>query len=161
MSEYRKVVIVQLLSCVQLCDPMDCSMPNFPVHLQKLAQTHVHWVGDAIQPHHPLPSPSSSAFSLSQYQSFLMSRLFASCGHSIGALTPASVLSMNIQDWFTLGLTGLLSLQSKGLSRVFSSTTIWKHQFFGAQPSLWSNSHIHTWLQEKPWLWLYWSLLAK
>ena len=62
----------------------------------------------------------------------------------------ASVLPMNIQGWFPLGLTGLMSLLSKGLSRVFSSTTIWKHQFFGAQPSLWSNSHICTGLLKKP-----------
>ena len=68
--------------------------------------------------------------------------------------------SMNIQGWFSLGLTGLISLLSKGLSRVFSST-IQKHQFFSAQPSLWSNSHIRTWLQEKPQLWLYGSLSAK
>ena len=61
---------------------------------------------------------------------------------------------MNIQDWFPLGLTGLISLLSKGLSRVFSSTTVQKHQFFSAQLSLWSNSHIHTWLLGKPWLWL-------
>ena len=80
-------------------------------------------------------------------------------GQIIGA--SASVLSMNIQDWFPLGLTGLISLLSKGLSRVFSSTTIQKHQFFGTQTSLWSNSHICTWLLEKPQLWLYGSLLAK
>ena len=77
---------------------------------------------------------------------FLMSQLFASVGQSIGASASVSVLPMNIQDWFPLGWTGLMSLQSKGLSRVFSNTTVWKHQFFGAQPFLWSNSHIHTWL---------------
>ena len=80
--------------------------------------------------------------------------VFASDGQSIGVPASASVLPMNIQDWFPLGLTGLISLQSKGLSRVFSNT-LQKHQFFGAQLSLWSNSHIHTWLLEKPWLWLY------
>ena len=69
---------------------------------------------------------------------------------SIGDSASASVLKMNIQDWFPLGLTGLISLQSKGLSRVFSNTTVWKHQFFGAQLWLWSNSHIHTRLLEKP-----------
>ena len=78
------------------------------------------------------------------------SQLLASGGQSTGALASASVLPMNIQDWFALGLTGLISLLSKGLSRVFSNTTVQKHQFFGAQPSLWSNSHIHTWLLEKP-----------
>ena len=74
--------------------------------------------------------------------SFAVSWLFASGGQSIVA--SASVLPMNIQSWFLLGLTGLITLQSKGLSRTFSSTTVRKHQFFGAQPSLWSNSHIHT-----------------
>ena len=73
--------------------------------------------------------------------SFPVSQFFASGGQSIGALTSASVLLMNIQDWFPLGLTGLI-LQSKGLSRVFSNTSVQKHQFFDAQLSLWSNSHI-------------------
>ena len=82
--------------------------------------------------------------------SFPMSRLFTSGNQSIGASASASVLPMNIHDWFPLGLTGLLSLQSKGLSKVFSNTTVRKHQFFSSQPSLWSNSHIHTWLLEKP-----------
>ena len=81
---------------------------------------------------------------------FPMSWLFASGGQYIVASTVASVLSMNIQGWFTLGLIGLISLPSKGLSRVFSSTTVQKHQFFSAQPSLWSTSHIHTWPLEKP-----------
>ena len=82
--------------------------------------------------------------------SFLMSRLFASDGQSIGASALAAVLPMNIQGWFPLGLTGLISLQSKGLSRVFSNTTVQKHPVFCAQPSLWPNYHIHTWLREKP-----------
>ena len=81
--------------------------------------------------------------------SFPMSCLFTSGGQSIGVSGSASVLPMNIENWFPLQLTGLISLQSKGLSRVFSSTTVWKHQFFGAQPSLWSHSHIYTWLLEK------------
>ena len=79
---------------------------------------------------------------------FLMSRLFASGGQSIRA--SASILPINIQDWFPLGLTGLISLKSKGLSRVFFNTAVQKHQFFGSQPSLWSDSHIRTWLLEKP-----------
>ena len=82
--------------------------------------------------------------------SFPMSRLFASGGQSIGASASASVLPMNIQDWFPLGWTGLVSLLSKGLSKVFSNTTVQKHKFFGTQPSLWSKSYIHTWLLEKP-----------
>ena len=81
---------------------------------------------------------------------FLNEQLFVSDGQSIRALASASVLSMNIQDWFPLGWTGLISLLSKGLSRVFSNTTVQKHQFFGTQPSLWSNSHIPTWLPDKP-----------
>ena len=80
--------------------------------------------------------------------SFPMSQFFASGGQSIGA--SASVLPMNIQDWFPLGWTGLISLQSKGFSRAFSNTTVQKHHFFSAQLSLWSNSHIRTWLLEKP-----------
>ena len=90
-----------------------------------------------------------------------MSRFFASGGQSIGASASASVLPVNIQGWFPFGLTGLISLLSKGLSRVFSSTTIRKHQFFGSQPSLWFSYHIHTWLLEKPQLWLYQPLSAK
>ena len=78
--------------------------------------------------------------------SFPMSQLFISGGQSIGASASGSILPMNIQDWFPLGLTGLILL-SKGPSRVFSSTTVQKHQFFGVRPSLWSNSHICTWLK--------------
>ena len=81
---------------------------------------------------------------------FLISWLFTSGGQNIGPSASATVLPINIQGWFSLGLTSLISVLSKGLSRVLSSTTIRKHQFFAAQPSLWSNSHIHTWLLEKP-----------
>ena len=84
------------------------------------------------------------------FGSFLISQLFALGDQSIGASASASVLPINIQDWFPLGSTSWISLQSKGLSRVFSNTTVWKHQFFTSQPSLWSNSHTHTWLLEKP-----------
>ena len=137
-------------SCPTLRDPMDCSMPRLPVHhhLLEFTQTHVHRVNDAIQPSHPLSSPSPPAFSLSQHQGlFKMSQLFAS---GIGVSASASVLPMNTQGWFPLGWTGWISLQSRGLSRVFSNTTIRKHQFFHTQPSLWSNSHILTWLRQKP-----------
>ena len=82
--------------------------------------------------------------------SFPISWLFTSDRQSIVVSASASILPLNIQDWFPLGLTGLISLQSKGFSRVFSGTTAWKHQFFGAQPSLWSNAHNCTWLLEKP-----------
>ena len=130
-------------SCPTLCDPMDCSMPGLPVHHQfpEFTQTHVHWGGDAIQPPHPL-SPSYYAFSHFQHQFFPVIQLFTSGDQSIGASASASILPMNIQGWFPLGLTDLISLLSKGLSRVFSSTTIQKHKFFGAQPSWWSSSHM-------------------
>ena len=82
-------------------------------------------------------------------ESFPVNWLFPSDGQSIGASASAPVLSMNIHHWFPLGLAGLTSLQSKELSIVFTNTTVRKHQFFGAQPSLWSNSHIHVWLLEK------------
>ena len=91
---------------------------------------------------------SSCPQSLPASGSFPVSQFFASGGQSIGL--SASVLPMNIQDWFPLGWTSWISLQSKGFSRVFSNTTVQKHQFFGAQLSLWSNSHIHTWPLEKP-----------
>ena len=112
------------------------------------AQTHVHQVSDAIQPSHHLSSPSPPAFSLAQHQG--LSQFFTSGGQSIGVSASASVLQMNIQDWFPLGWTGWIFLKSKELSRVFSNTTFQKHQFFSAQLSLQSNSHIHTWLLEKP-----------
>ena len=107
---------------------------------------------------------SSCSQSFPASGSFPMSWLFASGGQSIGASALASVLPMNIQGWFPLRLTGLISLQSKGLSRVFSKTTVQKHQFFSAQSSLWSHSYICTWLltkKKKKYLWLYGPLSAK
>ena len=115
--------------------------------------------------YHPIISPSVIPFScLRSFPasgSFLMSRLFISGGQSNGASASVLVLPMNIQGWFPLGLMGLISLLSKGFSRVFSNITTWKHQFFCSQPSLWSNSHICTWLLEKLKLWLYGSWSAK
>ena len=140
-------------SCPTLCSPMDCSISGFPVlhYILESAQTHVHWVSDAIQTISSSVIPFSSCLlSFPASGSFPMSQLFISGGQSIGASASASVLLKNIQGWFPLGLTGLSSLLSKGLSRVFSKTTVWNHQFFGTQPSLWTNSHIHTWLLEKP-----------
>ena len=136
-----------------LCDPMDCcSTPGFPVlhHLLELAQTRP-WSWWC----HPTISSSVVPFSshLRSFPasgSFPMSQLFVSGSQSIGVSVSASVFPMNIQGWFPLGLTGWVSLQSKRLSRVFSNITVQKHWFFGAQPSLWSNSHIHTWLLKKP-----------
>ena len=114
-------------------------MPGFPVLHYRLefAQTHIHWVDDAIQPSHPLLPPSPPALHLSQQQG-----LFQWVGSShqvakvIGVSASGSVLPMNIQDWFPLGLNGLISLLSKEVSAVFFSTTVWKHQFFSAQPFL-------------------------
>ena len=134
--------------CPALCDPMNCSTPGFPVHLQlsEFVQTHVHsqWC-------HPTISSSvvPVSFCLQSFPasgSLLVSRLLTLGGQSIGASASASVLPMNTQDWFPLGWSGWISLQSKGLSKVFSNTTVWKHQFFSTQPSLRSNSHILTWL---------------
>ena len=143
--------------------PMDCNMSGFPVPhyllelVQTLAQTLAHWVSDAIQPFYPLSSPSPPAFNLSQRQGLFQ---WVRSSHQV-AKALASLLPMNIQGWSPLGLTGLISLQSKGLSRVFSSTTVKKHQLFGTQHSLWATSHIHTWLLEKPQLWLDGPLSAK
>ena len=105
-------------SCPTLCNPMDCSVLGFPVHhkLPELAQIHVHWIRDAIQPSHPLLPPSPSCpQSFPASESFPMSQLFISCGQSIRASVSASVLPMNIQSWFPLKLTGLISFESKGL----------------------------------------------
>ena len=135
-------------SCPTLCSPMDCSTPGFPVlhRLPEFAQTHVCWVRDAIQPSHPLLSPSP-ALSLSKHQSLLQ---WISSLHQVAKLLELQLqlsLSNEYSDWFPLGLTSLISLLSKGL---FSNTTIQKHQFFGTQLSSQSNSHIHTWVLEKP-----------
>jgi len=141
---------VQTLSHVRLFGPH--RLQHTRLHClsstPKLAETHVHQVGDAIQPSHPLSSPSPPAFNLSS-GSFQMNQPFTSGGQSIGVSASTSVPPMNIQDWFPLGTTGWISLQSKGLSRVFSNTRIQRHQFFGAQLSLQSNFHVHTWLLEK------------
>ena len=209
-----------------LCDPMNLSTPGLPVHhqLPEFTQTHVHQVGDAIQPSHPLSSPSPPALNPSQHQglfqwvnsthysvqspsrvglfatprivacqaslsitnswrslkqtsiesvkpssisssvvpfsschkslpaseSFPMSQLFAWGGQSTGVSALASFLPKNTQGWYPLEWTDWISLQSKGLSRVFPNTTVQKHQFFGNQLSSQFNSHIHTWPLEKP-----------
>ena len=121
---------------------------------------------ESVMPCHPTISSSVTPFSSCSQSfpasgSFPMSQFFASDGPSIGASALASVLPMNIQDSCPLGRTDWISLQSKGLLRVFSNTTVQKHQFFGAQLSSQSNSHIQTWLLEKPQLWLDGPLLAK
>ena len=120
----------------------------------------------SIKPCHPTISSSIIPFSscLQSFpasKSFPMHQLLTSGDQSIWVSVSASVLPMNTQDWFPLGLTGLISLQSKGLSRVLSNNTVQKYQFFSAQLSLQSNYHIHTWLLEKPKFWLHGHLLAK
>ena len=113
-------------SCLTLCDPMDCSTPGLAVHHQLLefTQTHVHWVGDAIQPFHPLSSPSPPTFNLSQHQ-----RLFkwVSSLHQVAKVLEFKPQHQSFQWIFPLGWTSWISLQFKGLSRVFSNTTIQKH----------------------------------
>ena len=133
-------------SCPTLCDPMDCSTPGLPVHHQLLefTQTHVHRDSDAVQPSHPLSSPPLPPPVLPASGAFPPSQCVAPAGQSPGASASASVVPVNTQDWSPLGWTGWISLQSKGLSRVFSNTTVQKHPFSSAQLSLWSSSHIHT-----------------
>ena len=118
-------------SCPTLCDPMNCSTPGLPVHhqLPEFTQTHVHWGSDAIWS--SVVPFSSCPQSLPASESFPMSQLFIWGGQSIGVSALASVLPMNTQDWSPLKWTGWISLQSKGLSRVFSNTTVQKHQSSG------------------------------
>ena len=133
--------------------PHESQHTNLPVHhqLPEFTQIHAHRVSDAIQPSHPLlspflpvPNPSTAS------ESFPMSQLFASGGQSTGVSALASFLPKNTQGWSPSEWTGWISLQSKGLSRVFSNTTVQTHQFFCAQLSSQSNSHIHTWPLETP-----------
>ena len=155
--KHFKGVMIQFSSVAQssptLCDPMNCSTPGLPVHhkLLEFIQTQAHQVDNAIQPSHPLSSPSPPCpQSFPASGSYPMSQLFALGGQSIGVSASASGLPMNTQDWSPLGWTGWISLQSKGLSRVFSNIIGKKHQYFSAQLSSQSNSHIHTWPLEKP-----------
>ena len=138
-------------SCPTLCDPTDCSTPGFPVlhQLPEPTQTHIHRVSDAIQPSHPLSSPSLPAFNLSQHQGHFQ---WVSSLHLVAKVLEFQLQHQSFQWTFRSPLewTGWISLQSKGLSRVFSYTTVQKHQFFGTQLSLQTNSHIHTRLLEKP-----------
>ena len=152
-------------SYLTLCNPMNRSTPGLPVHhqLPESTQTHVHWVGyqptisSSFDPFFSCPQ----SFPASGY--FHVSQLFASGGQSIGVSASTSVLPMNTQDWSPLGWTGGISLQSKGLSRVFSNTTVQKHQFFGAQflysPTL-TSIHDHWKNHSLDYVWL-WHLLTK
>ena len=142
-------------SCLTLCDPMNCNTPGLPVHhqLPEFTQTLVHRVGDAIQPSHPLSSPSPPDPNPSQHQSIFQ---LVNSSHEVVKVLEFNI-SFNIipskeipEIWSPSEWIGWISLQSKGLSRVFSNTTAQKHQFFGAQLSSQSNSHIHTWPLEKP-----------
>ena len=145
-------------SCLTLCEPMDCSTPGFPVVHHPRACSNPcpssRWC-------HPTISSSVIPFSscLESFPasgSFPRSQFFSSYGQSIGVSA-----SKNIQDWFSLGCTGCISLQSKGLSRVFSNTTVQKHQFFGAQLSSQCNTHIHTWLLKKTIALTRWTFVGK
>ena len=143
-------------SCPTLCDPMDCSKSGSPVlhHLLECSNSlPLSWWCQPTILSSEIPF-SSCLQSFLASGAFLMSWFFVSGGQSIASSASPSVIPVNIQSWFPLGLTGLIASLFKGLSRVFSSTTVWKHQFFRAQPSLQSNSHIHTWLLEQPQLWL-------
>ena len=145
-------------SCPTICDPMN-SLPCPSLSLGVCSDSCPlnQWYYVAIS-----SSATPFSFCLQSFSgsgSFPTRWHFASGGQSIRTSAPA--LLRNIQGWFYLGLTGLIPLQSKGLSRVFSSTTVQRHQFFGTQPSLRSNSHIHTWLLEKTQIWWYGTLLAK
>ena len=135
-----------LSDSLQLCGLQHTRLPC-PSPSPEFAQTHVHWVSDAIQPSHPLSSPSLPAFHLSQHQGLFQ---WVNSSYQGAKLLVSASASVNIQGWFPLGLTDLISLQSKGLSRAFSNTTVQIHDFFSTQLSLWSNTHIHMWLLEKP-----------
>ena len=161
-SEWQNPTVCGIISsvaqlCPTLCDPTDCSTPGFlPCPSPTLrASTNPcplsRWchptISSSVVPFSSCPQsfPTSGSFPVGQ--------LFTSSGQNNGASALASVFPVNIQDWFPLKWTGLIFLQPKGLWRVFSDTIVQKHQFFSAQLSLWSNSHIHTWLLEKPQLW--------
>ena len=138
-------------SCPTICDPMNCSMPGFLVHHQcpELAQTHARWrCHPKILSSVILFSSCLQSFPASGY--FQMSQFFTSGGQNIGVSASTSVLPVNTWDRSPLKWAGWMSLLFKGLSRVFSNTIVQKHQFFSAQPSIWSSSHICTWLLEKP-----------
>ena len=152
-SRHIQFSSVQLLSCVQLF-----ARPHEPQHAKPFCLSPTPGVYPNSCPSsrwcHPTISSSVVSFSSCPQSfpasgSFQMSQPLASGGQNIRVSASISVLPVNIQDWFPLGWTGWISLQSKGLSRVFSNTTVQKHQFFGIQLSLQSNSHIHTWLLEK------------
>ena len=167
MRRYSISLILQFSSVQSLsrvwtpCDPMNRSTPGLSVHhqLPEFTQTHVHRVSDAIQLSHPLSPPSPPAPNPSQHQGLFQ---WVNSSHEVAKVLEFQPQHpVSTQDWSPLGWTGWISSQSKGLARVFSNTTVQKHQFFSTQLSSESNSHIHTWPQEKPWPWLDRPLLAK
>jgi len=135
--------------CPILCYPLNCSPPGLPVHHQLPDSLKLTSIESVMPSSHLIPF-SSCPQSLPESESFPMSQLFAWGGQSSGVSALASFLPKKSQSWSPSEWTGWISLQSKGLSRIFSNTIVQKHQFFGAQPSSQSNSHIHTWPQEKP-----------
>ena len=144
-------------SCLTLYDPMDCSMPGLPVHHHLISRSSLRLISiESVMRSshlilcHPLLLLPLIPPSISIIDSFPMSQLFAWGGQSTGASALALFLPKKSQGWSPSEWTGCISLQSKGLSRVFSNTMVQKHQFFSAQPSSQSNSHIHTWPLEKP-----------
>ena len=143
---------LQSLSHVRICDPMDCSTPGFPVFTISWSPLRFTSIESVMPSKHLILCRSLSCSQSFSVLSFPTNQLFTSSGQSIGAWASAlaSVLPMNIQHWFPLGLTGLLSLKSRDFQGSFSYTTVWKHQFLVTQPSLWSSSHIHMWLLERP-----------
>ena len=161
---FESIFIIEFSSvaqlCPTLCNPMNCSTPGLPVHHQLLefTKTHVHRVGDAIQLSHPLSSPSPPAVNSSQCESLFQ---WVNSSHEMAKLLQLQFYHHFFQIPRILEWTGWISLQSKGCSRVFSNTTLQKHQFFDAQLSSQSNSHILTWPLEKPQPWLDRPLLAK
>ena len=134
-------------SCLTFCDPMDCSMPGFPVlhYLPKVAQIHVHWVSDAIQPSHPLLPPCPPTLNLSQHQGLLQ---WVGSSHQMARDLELQLHRYEYQGWLPLGLAGLILFQSKGLKSLLqhrsSKASILRHSAF------FTVSHIHTWPQEKP-----------
>ena len=133
-----------------LCDPMECSTTGLRVHHQLLefTQTHAHWVSDAIQSSHPLSSPSSPTFNLSQHQGLSNESALPFGWPKYWSFSFSNSLSNELSWFISLGLTGLISLHSKGNSRIFCSTTILKHPFFSVQPYLWTSTHFCAWLLE-------------
>ena len=139
-------------ACPTLCHPMIGSMPGLPVHhqLPEFTQIHIHRVSDTIQPSHPVSPPSPPASNLSQHQSLSNESALRMRWPKYWSFSFSIIPSKEIQDWYPSEWTDWIFLQSKALWKVFSNTTVQKHQFFSAQPSSQSNSHIHTWPQEKP-----------